>query len=242
MRLRTLIIRCLLVGCGLALSIPLRAALHIVEATNAPISPPIYHGLSQHAAFVERAKAGGIDILFIGDSLVDYLQGEPIWETYRQHNGACFGVPGDTSDGLLWRIRNGELDGISPQAIILWIGSNDCEAARPIDGVVSNIRQALAEIRSRCPKSRVLLLAIIPRGPAASEVRRRIELVDAQLPGVAMAAGANYLDASEIFARHGEALSVDLMPDMVHPSPKGYRLLNERLLPLVRGMSWGAMR
>src|SRR4029077_15760451 len=82
-----------------------------------------------HKQFLERAKQGGIDLLFLGDSLAqgwgDSAQ-KDLWKSYFEpYKAANFGLGGDRTQQVLWRISNGEIDGISPKVIVLSVGTNN---------------------------------------------------------------------------------------------------------------------
>src|SRR5690242_8364585 len=84
--------------------------------------------LSRHEGFVEQAKAGGIDLLFVGDSITDNWRsrGSNVWNKYyAPRHAANFGIGGDRTQHVLWRIDHGELDGLKPKVIVLMIGTNN---------------------------------------------------------------------------------------------------------------------
>src|SRR5262249_38628661 len=119
----------------------------------------------RHEGFVKKAKAGGIDLLFMGDSITDNWRskGSNVWaKFYGERHAANFGIGGDRTQHVLWRIENGELDGIEPKVIVLMIGTNNSKSDSP-DQISAAIEKIVGEMRTKCPKSRILLLAIFPR-------------------------------------------------------------------------------
>ena len=124
--------------------------------------------MKRHEEFVAVAKQGNVDLLFLGDSITDaWRAGEPkktFDELFSAFRPANFGISGDRTQHLLWRLRNGELDGIQPKCCVVMIGTNnlgqrDPEAAA---SAIAGIKAVLAEIQAKCPSSRTLLLGIFP--------------------------------------------------------------------------------
>src|SRR5258708_7399662 len=154
--------------------------------TTEPASPlPQWRGL--HAQYVERASRGSIDVLFLGDSITMQWSRSPLWASQLAPLGADnFGVDGDGTRQVLWRIENGELNGISPKVVVLLIGVNDLidgdspQAVR--DGTLALVR----EISARLPKTTILSLAIFPVGRTPRDDRTKVAstnaLVSAALP------------------------------------------------------------
>ena len=97
---------------------------------NAATNPvPLGAGwVARHEGFVAQAKQGGIDILFMGDSITDFWRnrGSNVWnQYYAPRHAANFGISGDRTQHVLWRMDNGELDGIKPKVVVLMIGTNN---------------------------------------------------------------------------------------------------------------------
>ena len=89
--------------------------------------------LARHEGFVEEAKKGGVDILFLGDSITDMWRnkGVNVWnKCYAPRHAANFGIGGDKTQHVLWRIAHGELDGIKPKVVVLVICTNNRQADR----------------------------------------------------------------------------------------------------------------
>jgi lysophospholipase L1-like esterase len=132
-----------------------------------PVPRPatVTNWISRHEGFVALAKNGGVDLLFLGDSITDgwRTKGSNVWDrVYAPRRAANFGIGGDRTQHLLWRIDHGELDNLSPKVIVLMIGTNNSNSDSA-DEVAEGVEKIIAEIRARCPDSRILLLAIFPR-------------------------------------------------------------------------------
>lgn len=123
--------------------------------------------MSRHEKFVEQAKKGGIDLLFMGDSITDFWRnrGSNVWDKfYAPLHAANFGIGGDRTQHVLWRIENGELDGIHPKVCVLLIGTNNSGDDSP-DDIATAIKLIVDETHAKIPGTEILLLGIFPRGP-----------------------------------------------------------------------------
>ena len=138
---------------------------------------------ARHEKFVEIAKKGDVDVLFLGDSITDAWGGEghgkgagaEIFENeFKAMKAANFGIGGDRTQHVLWRLQNGEFDSIKPKALMLMIGTNNA-GADTADQISEGVEAIVKEIHKRSPKTKVLLLAIFPRAtgkdPAAREAQ-----------------------------------------------------------------------
>src|SRR6185437_1869851 len=106
-------------------------------SVNNPATTPVPRSsgwVARHEGFVQQAKAGNIDLLFMGDSITDFWRsrGKNVWQKfYGSRHAANFGISGDRTQHVLWRIENGELDGIDPKVIVLMIGTNNSGSDSP---------------------------------------------------------------------------------------------------------------
>ena len=124
----------------------------VAEAT-----PPA--NMERHDGFVAIAQAGDVDLLFSGDSITDWCAregdfGRAVWEeSFAHHNPANFGIAGDTTQGVLWRVRNGELEGFEARLIVHMLGTNNINRNSNADIVEGN-RLIVEEFRQRQPQSK----------------------------------------------------------------------------------------
>ena len=203
-----------------------------------PITEPVPpRDLDRHQSLVETARAGNIDVLFVGDSITDFWtrEGRAVWNEYfAPLNAANFGVAGDTVQGALWRMRNGELGGFQARLIILLLGTNNINRNRDADIVAGN-RLLVEEFRREQPQARVLVLGLFPRGADSSNpYRRSIANINQGLAELADDEWVFYRDIGFQFLSPDGTLSEDVMPDALHPSAEGYRIWAEAMMPTVR--------
>jgi len=189
--------------------------------------------LQRHQGFVEEAKRGGIDLLFLGDSITDSWRnaGRPVWESeYGGLRAANFGISGDRTQHVLWRLRNGEGEGFQPKLIVLMIGTNNTgleqgEKRRNSIGEVSaGITAVVRELRTRFGSARILLLAVFPRGNKDSTQRREVEEINLRIAKLHDGKSVHYLDIGSHFKDANGEIPRDVMPDLLHPNRKGYQL------------------
>jgi lysophospholipase L1-like esterase len=180
-------------------------------------------------------------IVFIGDSITHNWdnQGKTVWaERYAALHPLNLGFAGDRTENLLWRLQHGEVDGIDPKVAVLLIGTNNGGARQDSAGAtVAGIRADIEQLRRRLPHTRILLLAIFPRGPDAADPQRRPNAeVNAQLAGLADGRQIVYLDIGTAFLAADGTLSKDIMPDLLHPDERGYRIWADAMAPTLDAM------
>jgi lysophospholipase L1-like esterase len=180
----------------------------------------------RHLGFVETAKQGNIDLLLHGDSITDWwVQGEANKAVFDKYFGAMrtanFAVAGDTTQGVLWGLANGEGQGFQPKAIMLMIGTNNSGLTGP--EIAEGVGAVVLEMRKDFPNAKILLLAIFPRATPADPIRdkiaeanRIIARLDDQKNVFFMDIGAKFLDEKGVF------LPDTFRPDNLHPVAKGY--------------------
>src|SRR5688572_13558482 len=135
-----------------------------------PATEPRPRDDARHQSFLEVARAGNIDLLFVGDSITDGWRREdrglPVWnQSFAPLKAANFGIGGDTTQGVLWRMQNGELDGFQAKLIVLMLGTNNINRNTNAD-IAAGDRAIVQEFLKRQPTAKVLLLGVFPRGAA----------------------------------------------------------------------------
>ena len=197
--------------------------------------------LQMHNSFLKRAKEGPIGLLFIGDSITQgWTKAADTWaKYYEKYHPANFGNKGDRTQHVLWRIENGELDGISPKVVVLLIGTNNIatDSAEAITRAEYKIVQA---IRARLPQAKVLVLGIFPRGDLktgelSAGAMRKIREVNAALARLDDGKTVRYLDLTDKFIVDGK-MPIEITPDQLHISLKAYKIWAEAMQPLLEEM------
>lgn len=199
----------------------------------------------RHESFLARAKAGPIGLLFLGDSITEGWRNAPhIWEHYfAKYDPANFGISGDQTQNVIWRIENGELDGISPKVVVLMIGTNN-SGWHTGGEIAAAVRKIVGMIRTRLPKTKVLLLAIFPRGPrvrngVAEPWEQRMEAIrtaNADLAKLDDGGYVRFLDINTAFLGNDGTIPKSIMPDQLHPSRTGYQAWADAMQPALDDM------
>lgn len=192
-----------------------------------------------HERFIAQAKQGNVELLFLGDSITEGWgrNGKEAWEQRYagKHKVANFGIGGDQTQHVLWRITNGELDGIKPKVTVLMIGTNNAKDFEP-DAVARGIEKIVKELRERTG-TKVLLLAIFPRGQAPSDALRvKNAQVNETISKLDDGKSVRFLDIGPKFLGPDGTLTKEIMPDLLHLSPKGYQIWADAIDPLLSEM------
>ena len=204
-----------------------------------------------HESFLTRAKSGPIGLLFIGDSITEGWRKAPhIWDHYfARYDAANFGIGGDQTQHVIWRIENGELDGISPKVVVLMIGTNN-SAQHTGDQIAAADEKIVKIIREKIPGVKVLLLAIFPRDArrtpdgqitdaAIADAAKRVAAItraNALLAKLDDGANVRFLNINEQFLGKDGRIPWTIMPDQLHPSPTGYQAWADAMMPTLEAM------
>jgi len=192
--------------------------------------------LAKHDAFVARARQGDVDVLFLGDSITAFFatRGSAVWDREIAPLGSVvdFGIEGDRTQFVLWRARNGELDGSSTRVVVLMVGTNNLASATP-ENVARGVAAIVDTVREKLPNAVIVLNAILPRGGPDDPVRAKIADVNARIAVLADGKRVRWLDAGRGFVDAGGAIDPALMPDRLHPSTAGYGVWAAALRPVL---------
>jgi lysophospholipase L1-like esterase len=199
---------------------------------------------NRHKCFVQTAKAGGINLLFVGDSITDWWRqatpprnGLIEWnKNFAPLKAANFGIAGDTTQGVLWRMQNGELEGFKAKLIVMMLGTNNLKRNDVAD-IARGDAAIIAEFRKRQPQAKVLLLGVFPRGAAPdNEFRPLIKELNANLSQLADNKTIYYMDIGKKFLASDGSLAPDIMSDGLHPTQKGYAVWAEAIISKVKAL------
>jgi lysophospholipase L1-like esterase len=188
--------------------------------------------IAKHEKFVTIAKEGKTDLLFLGDSITEGWGGrKDIWEkSFGAYRPANFGIGGDRTQHVLWRITSGELDGIKPKALVLMIGTNN-SGSDSAEDIASGIKKIVETIREKLPATKVLLLAVFPRGEKPGAAREKLGKVNESIAKLDDEKNVHYLDIGSKFVEADGTLTKEIMPDFLHLSAKGYQIWADAITP-----------
>ena len=202
--------------------------------------------LKRHEEFLARAKAGPVGLLFLGDSITaGWIKSPHIWEHYYgKHQPANFGIGGDRTENVIWRIEHGELEGIQPRVVVLMLGTNNTRSHTAAE-ILAADRKIVEMIRGRIPGTKVLLLGIFPRGPrkladgsidSGEDRMAIIREVNAGLAKLDDGKNVRYLDIGAHFLCQDGKIPDIIMPDQLHLTSAGYQLWADAMKPLLDEM------
>ena len=209
-----------------------------------PANQPAPRDDNRHKGFVEIAQRANIDLLFVGDSITDWFAnprgGQPAtglaaWDTnFGPFKPADFGIAGDATQGVLWRMQNGELEGFKAKLIVLMLGTNNINR-NPNDEIVDGDRLIIEEFNKRQPQAKVLLLGIFPRNAdPANPLRATIKEINSKLAKLADNNKVFYMDIGDKFLTADGTLTTEIMADGLHPTAKGYQIWADAIIDKVK--------
>jgi lysophospholipase L1-like esterase len=203
------------------------ATLHAEPPVNSAAVPTNRGTDDYHKALNAQAAKGNIDLLFVGDSITMAWRsdGKGIWdERYARLKAANFGLGGDKTEHVLWRLQNGNLEGIKPKVVVLLIGTNNVgrvTAAELAEGIAANVR----EINKRLPESKVLLMGLLPRGETPDHPHRtQVKEVNTIISKLDDGKRVFFIDVGAQMLLPNGKISKAAMPDLLHLSAAGYKI------------------
>jgi beta-glucosidase len=186
----------------------------------------------RHEGFAAQAKQGGIDLVLEGDSITDFWMQTPekkaMYDRYfGGYRTADFGISGDTTQGNLWGLHNGEGQGFQPKAVMLMIGTNNLGTNTNAE-IAEGVGAVVLELRRDFPDAKILMLAIFPRGLPADPLRGRIAEINQTIAKLHDGQHIFYMDiGSKFLDDKGAFLPDSFQTDLLHPLPKGYEIWGE---------------
>jgi len=136
--------------------------------------------MSMHHRFVSETRDAEPEVLWVGDSLMQNLFNSRIWDTsFCLMHSLNFGISGDRTENVLWRLQNGELENLSPKMIVLSVGQENYGDTP--ENIAEGVQAICALIRSKQPQAFLIVLTLLPRGSPDSPLRQRNMKVNAMM-------------------------------------------------------------
>ncbi|MCW3055868.1 MAG: putative 1-alkyl-2-acetylglycerophosphocholine esterase, partial [Chthonomonadales bacterium] len=198
-----------------------------------------------HMQLVEKAKKGGIDLYFVGDSIVrrwgasdpQYSELLQNWKSnFYGWNAGDFGWGADRIENILWRLENGELDGVNPKVIVILAGTNNLGGPESEEVTATNVTKGIQAIlrvcKAKAPHATILLTAIFPRNDNMA-VLPTISRINANLSRLADGKTIRFINVNAKLAEKDGHLLDGMMnaADKLHPTAKGYQVWADGLKP-----------
>ncbi len=196
-----------------------------------------YH---MHADDIEVAHSGEAELIFLGDSITDSWNWDSSRKTifkkyFGQFTSANFGIGGDKTQNLLWRLQHGLRGSLDPKVVVILIGVNNIDQSHPTaeqltDGVLAVVKQT----QNNYPNAEIILNGIFPFEQKADSINRALVIQTNQLLAAqSQLARVQFVDFGEVFLDDNGAIPESLMGDFLHPTAAGLERYAQRLAPLV---------
>ncbi|MCA9236799.1 MAG: hypothetical protein KDA44_15090 [Planctomycetales bacterium] len=214
--------------------------------THKPIQRTDPVSVTVHEQLVAKTKQGQIDVYFEGDSITrrwgatDYPDYLAHWKkNFLGWNAANFAWGGDNTHNILWRLRNGELDGVHPKVIVLQAGTNNLPWVGPakettVEDVVTGVKAIIFEFRSRVPDATIILTGVFsrPQNPALAPAIREI---NKRLAALADGEAIRFININESLVDADEKARPGVFSDEgLHLAVAGYEAWAKALKPLLQ--------
>ena len=189
----------------------------------------------RHRQFNVRVKQDNADLIFIGDSITHWWEkkGREVWQEYYGYRSAVnLGIAGDRTQHVLWRLDNGNIDGISPKVAVVMIGTNNLSKGRnTVEEAADGVIAICKKLRTKLPKTKILLLAIFPREKEPGLLRDKVAQTNKLISRIADGKMIYCLDIGGQFVGPDGSISKEIMYDYLHLTTKGYRIWAEAIEP-----------
>lgn len=191
-----------------------------------------------HAEDVAIAAQGGVDLLFLGDSITQYWH-EPTWEShFSNYKPANFGISTDKTQNLLWRLDNGSSGILNPRVVVIMIGVNNFEHDDDsAEDVFLGVEAIVEKVKLSFGEAQIVLLGILPYGVEPDTPnRQRVIEANALIAELSKDPGVDYYDIGGAYLLEDGSISPELMYDTLHPSEKGYEIFANELDPILQDL------
>jgi len=186
--------------------------------------------------YAEKANnASPAQVIFDGDSITDYFRdrAREIWQTYEaRYHAIDFGISGDKTENLLYRLDHGQAKGMHPRLIFLMIGHNNIMHNTPAQ-IFDGVSAIIKKYQEVCPDAVVILQATFPSKEPGSKYRTSIAALNQLLPKLALKGRVIYSDFGDKFLSPDGTISKEVMPDGTHPTAQGYKIWAAAIQPIL---------
>jgi len=221
-----------------------------IEPPDQPLARTDANSMKAHEQLLAKRKAGQIDVYFMGDSITrrwgatdtQYANLLANWkQNFTGWNAANFGWGADLTQHMLWRLKNGEMDGLNPKVVVLLAGTNNIGRASPLgnadaearaDSVVRGVTAVVRELRQRAPKATLVITAITPRDDNL-DVMPIVDRANQQIARLADGKSVRYINLRDQLAFPDGRLREGMADDGLHLTPKAYQVWADALKPIL---------
>lgn len=190
---------------------------------------------TMHAEDVEIAREGNVDLLLIGDSITEGWPEPLVQEYFGDYKPANFGIGGDKTENLLWRLNSGAVGKLDPEVVSLLIGVNNFGLSEhQPNEVYQGVKAVVDTLLGAFPNAKILVHGVFPYKESAEDpAREKVRELNSQIANLADRERVYYLDIGAQLVEDNGDISTEIMPDHLHLSEKGYRIWAENLKPIL---------
>ena len=247
-RLRLLAL--LLFCCGIAFSETATVTPNTAIIPAGKLESDFYDWQTRHEAVMAVKDGLKPEIVFLGDSITHLWAGEPneprgnvgveSWKSLASGRAMLnLGFGWDRTQNVLKRIEIGELDGLTPKAVVIHIGTNNLAGTKnarvnTAEEIAEAVGVIVDRVREKCPAAKIILMAVFPRGENADDPNRsKIAQINERIVKLGSKPGVIFLDITAKLTNTNGTISKEVMPDFLHPGAKGYAIWAEALKSLL---------
>lgn len=196
---------------------------------------------AHHERLLEAKGRTDAKVVFLGDSITEAWRIAPAWQTsFGRYAALDLGISGDLTQNLLWRIEQGELDGIKPKAAVVMIGVNNLAGGFTAEQTAAGVRAVVGAVRTRLPDAFLLLIEVLPaHHDPGDPLRTKISDCNRILEGLADGAHVLVRDFGPLMLEADGTIAKETMRDFLHPTPAGYERLSQAVAPLLEPVVGG---
>jgi lysophospholipase L1-like esterase len=219
------------------------------SGADQPVPRTDANSRTAHEQLLEKARRGGIDVYFAGDSITRrWGTSDPQYRSFLTNwiqnffgwNAGNFGWGGDSIQNILWRLQNGELDDVNPKVIVLLAGANNVGSAPPrggdeakVEEIARGIRALLSTMQQKATNATIVLMGILPRNDGGISIVSTINKINARISGFADGRKIRYVNINDRLADRDGKLFEGVTVDRLHLSVKGYQVWADALKPVL---------
>ena len=208
----------------------------------------VYDWSKRHREASALMRVRQPDIVMLGDSITHFWGGEPVggrrtgveeWDRFFAGRTVVnLGYGWDRTENVLWRLENGEFEGVTPKVVVVMIGTNNITLNTP-DEIAAGVDAICRSIHERSPSTKILLLAIFPRGQQPDATRGKVDEVNRLIARLDDRDYVTFLDLGAKFLEPDGRISPDVMYDFLHPTARGYAIWSAAMAPMLERLLAG---
>src|SRR5690606_5431701 len=162
-------------------------------------------------------------------------------EAFHGWNAGNFAWGGDTTQNILWRITDGEADGVDPKVVVVLAGTNNVGAipaprrsAEQAPEIARGVEAVVRAMQAKAPAAEVVLMAVFPRNDGGAAALELVNAINARLETFASGAErVRYLNINARLANASGQLDARFSDDGLHLNKRGYEVWAEALTPVL---------